>query len=64
LKDLVPAFLAEVPTDPFDGQSLRMLAKGNELVFYSVAKNRQDDGGVETGIQAQPDIVVQLKIRP
>jgi hypothetical protein len=65
LADLVPEFLPAVPTDPFDGQPLRMLDrvsadKGDALLFYSVGKDRKDDGGVETGHSAEPDIVVTL----
>jgi hypothetical protein len=68
LADLVPEFLPAVPTDPFDGQPLRMLDrvsadKGDALLFYSVGKDRKDDGGVETSHSAEPDIVVTLKNR-
>jgi hypothetical protein len=47
LSDLVPKFLSEIPTDPFDGQPLRYkkLAKG--YVVYSVGEDGKDDGGVE-----------------
>jgi hypothetical protein len=44
---LVPKFLPAIPTDPFDGHSLRYkkLAKG--YVVYSVGEDGKDDGGVE-----------------
>jgi hypothetical protein len=47
LDELVPVFLAAVPTDPFDGQPLRYkkLAKG--YVVYSVGEDGKDDGGDE-----------------
>ncbi len=63
LADLVPEFLPAVPTDPFDGQPLRMLERGDALVFYRVGKDRKDDGGVEQENRAEPDIVVTLKRR-
>jgi hypothetical protein len=45
LEDLVPAYLAAVPVDPFDGQPLRYkkLAKG--YVVYSVGEDGFDNGG-------------------
>jgi hypothetical protein len=48
LEELVPTYLAAVPTDPFDGQPLRYkkLAKG--YIVYSVGENGKDDGGDQT----------------
>jgi hypothetical protein len=45
LGDLVPRYLKEVPSDPFDGQSLRMRHLDDGLVVYSVGADRQDNGG-------------------
>jgi hypothetical protein len=45
LEELVPAFLAKVPLDPFDGQPLRMRRIEDRLVIYSVSLNEKDDGG-------------------
>jgi hypothetical protein len=47
LDELVPAYLATIPVDPFDGQLLRYkkLAKG--YVVYSVGEDGKDDGGDE-----------------
>lgn len=45
LEDLVPDFLAQMPTDYFDGQPLRYKARPAGLILYSVGKNVQDDGG-------------------
>lgn len=42
---LVPAYLDEVPLDPFDGKPLRLIAKPDELVIYSVGPDGKDDGG-------------------
>jgi len=47
LAELAPQFLDAIPTDPFDGQSLRyrLLARG--YIIYSVGADGQDDGGRE-----------------
>jgi hypothetical protein len=45
LNDLVPRYLAEVPSDPFTGESLRMRRDGGRLIIYSAGVNEQDDGG-------------------
>ncbi len=45
LDALVPAYLAAVPRDPFDGQPLRLRLLPDGLVIYSVGPDRQDDGG-------------------
>ena len=47
LDELVTAYFAAVPIDPFDGQPLRYkkLAKG--YVVYSVGEDGKDDGGDE-----------------
>jgi hypothetical protein len=42
---LVPRYLAAVPTDPFDGQPLRLKRSEDGLVIYSVGVDRKDDGG-------------------
>jgi hypothetical protein len=63
LTDVVPEFLSGVPTDPFDAQPLRMKSSDEVLVFYSVGKDRNDDGGVEQENRGEPDIVVTLRRR-
>jgi hypothetical protein len=63
LADLLPEFLPAVPSDPFDGQPLRMLDRGEAVVFYSVGKDRKDDGGVEQDHRGEPDVVVTLRRR-
>lgn len=45
LSDLLPEFLAEVPTDPMDGQRLRYRVEGGGAIIYSIGKDRVDDGG-------------------
>jgi hypothetical protein len=43
----VPAYLAAVPADPYDGKPFRYsAAKG---VVYSVSKDLRDDGGSSPG---------------
>jgi hypothetical protein len=43
---LVPDYLGEVPTDPFDGQPLRLVRTDDGLVIYSVGPDGEDNGGV------------------
>lgn len=47
LGELVPKYLDEIPTDPFDGKPIRMVKKNNQWIIYSVGPNGVDDGGVE-----------------
>jgi type II secretory pathway pseudopilin PulG len=47
LDALIPQFLAEVPTDPFDGQPLRYQNRENGYVVYSIGADGADDGGSE-----------------
>jgi hypothetical protein len=45
LRELVPAYLSEVPIDLFDGQRLRLKRVDDGLVIYSVGKDGEDNGG-------------------
>lgn len=46
LIQLVPAFLTEVPKDPFDDQMLRYKRSSpNAFVVYSIGEDKKDDGG-------------------
>lgn len=47
LKDLVPAYAQIVPTDPFDGRSLKYRTRKTGYVVYSVGEDQSDDGGAE-----------------
>jgi hypothetical protein len=47
LTDLVPAYLAEVPTDPFDGQPIRYRPTEPGYVVYSVGDDGNENGGKE-----------------
>lgn len=48
LADLVPTYLPQVPTDPFDGKPLKSVVTGGSLVIYSVGPDGIDDGGKPT----------------
>ncbi len=54
LEDLVPAFLDAVPSDTFDGKSMRYNPENK--IIYSVDSDFKDDGGDENH-----DIVVKLR---
>ena len=49
LKQLVPEFLAALPRDPMNGQTLRYRRKDDgSYTLYSVGRNGEDDGGDPT----------------
>ncbi len=43
---LVPTYLDEVPTDPFDGEPMRFAKTHEGIVIYSVCDDLTDDGGI------------------
>jgi hypothetical protein len=45
VEELVPAFLANTLTDPFNGKPLRMLRAKEGLVIYSIGEDGVDNGG-------------------
>ncbi len=45
LAAMVPEYLAEVPADPFDGESIRYIKKDKVFIVYSVDEDGQDNGG-------------------
>jgi hypothetical protein len=47
LDNLVPVYMEFVPTDPFDGQSLKYRALETGFVVYSVGEDLTDQGGAE-----------------
>jgi hypothetical protein len=49
LDALVPAFLAAVPLDPYDGTPLKYKLDADSYVVYSVDRDRADDGGALYG---------------
>ena len=48
LQHLVPAFLPQVPLDPYNGKELLFQATPTEFKVYSVGENLVDDGGTWT----------------
>jgi hypothetical protein len=55
LNDLVPAFLREVPADPFDGKPLRYRRLPDGVVIYAVGFDGTDDGGkLDRGASRSP----------
>jgi hypothetical protein len=55
LEELVPAYLAAVPEDPFNGERLRFARKPWGLVIYSVGQDLIDNGGTLTTPEGEPD---------
>jgi len=57
LDDLVPQFLPEIPSDPFDDKPLRYVKRERGYMIYSVGENRKDEGGAERkpGVSPGPD---------
>jgi hypothetical protein len=47
LENLIPAYMEFVPTDPFDGQSLKYRTLETGFVVYSVGEDMTDEGGAE-----------------
>ena len=45
LDQLVPAYLSELPVDPFDQTPMKLTNRDNGLVIYSVGDDAADDGG-------------------
>jgi hypothetical protein len=45
LETLVPAFITEIPIDPFDGKHLRYRRLEDGIVVYSVGADEEDNGG-------------------
>jgi hypothetical protein len=45
LDALVPQYLAQIPTDPFDGHLLRYRKTSDDWRVYSIGPNNRDDGG-------------------
>ena len=59
--DLVPAYLPTIPSDPFDGQPIRMIASNEEVLIYSIADDLQDDGGRIDNQARSLDIVARVR---
>jgi len=63
LKQLVPDFLPQIPTDPFDGQPLKYVVREEEYLIYSVGRDRVDNGGTADPEHAdfEPDMVFRVR---
>jgi hypothetical protein len=59
LADLVPDFLAAVPSDPFTDAPLRYQRLEDGVVIYSIGRDREDGGGFlkREGVLKDPDDV-------
>jgi hypothetical protein len=75
LNELVPAYLAAVPVDPFSGGEVRYSKSSDRFVVYSIGSDRKDDGGtrvteptwpggVSRSRNLPPDIGVTVRIQP
>ncbi|MBX7165611.1 MAG: hypothetical protein K1X74_04620 [Pirellulales bacterium] len=67
LEQLVPAFLAEVPVDPFTGTPLRLKVTDAEWIVYSISADGRDDGGRAERLNGEllpRDIPTVLKLAP
>jgi hypothetical protein len=58
LDELVPEFLPQVPTDPFDGRPVRYVVQPDKYLLYSVGRDGVDNGGQG---EQEPDIVFTVK---
>ena len=56
----MPRYLDTIPTDPFDGHSLRYRLKDGGAVVYSIGPNLRDDGGEKIRGAGGPDVAVVL----
>jgi len=61
-EELVPKFLPQVPTDPYNGQPMRYAVKEGGYVIYSVGINGVDDGG-HGNENLEPDLVFPVQRR-
>jgi hypothetical protein len=73
LEALVPAYLRELPRDPFTGAPLRLIHTGDSYTVYSVGMDRVDNAGDIAEWQpdvrgyargAERDIGMRLPLRP
>ncbi|MCH7701122.1 MAG: hypothetical protein IID37_05500 [Planctomycetes bacterium] len=51
--ELVPDYLDEWPTDPFDGQPMRLMVTDDGIVIYSVDDDAIDDGGSVAPVEGE-----------
>ena len=56
LDALVPTYLDEVPTDPFDGEPMRFAKTDEGIVIYSICDDLVDDGGIVARQKNKPRV--------
>lgn len=56
LDELVPDYVDEIPTDPFDGTPMHFAQTDNGIVIYSIDLDLIDDGGLVEGQNELPYI--------
>jgi hypothetical protein len=66
LAELVPNYLDAIPTDPFDGKSLRLVIRNNTWIIFSVGANGIDNGGIDSDEMqiGKDDVTFKLKATP
>jgi hypothetical protein len=53
LDELIPRYMEQLPTDPFDGKPLRFRSLEKGFVVYSVGADRADNSGQERPLKGQ-----------
>ena len=53
LDQLVPAYISELPVDPFDQSPMKCVRRDSGLVIYSVGGDADDDGGSVVPIEGE-----------
>jgi hypothetical protein len=48
IAELVPRYLKTAPIDPFSGEPIRLVPKGQEVRVYTIGPDRRDNGGPAT----------------
>ena len=56
LDELVPDYIDSVPTDPFDGQPMRLAVTEKGIVIYSIGEDLVDDGGLVARQETKPHL--------
>ena len=54
LSSLMPAYLSQVPVDPYDGLPLRYKPTNDTYIVYSIGPDAKDDGGIEPPAGSKP----------
>ena len=63
LSDLVPTFLEDVPTDPFDGIPLRYKRLIKGYLLYSIGEDGVDDGGVRNKDRDEAEVERDIRFK-